>query len=143
MINVTTLKVQDLGQLIEAPHNEKLKSRTPKNYSRFMNSTLKWTVWKDEKILACCGMTEYWKGRAESWILLDQDIGSAFFGAAKAIKEIMKHCGIKRIEASVHKGFSKGERFVKLLGFKKEADCLKSYFPGGIDAVLYAKVANG
>jgi RimJ/RimL family protein N-acetyltransferase len=62
-----------------------------------------------------------------------------FVEIRKIVYRFFEIAPFRRIEAVVVKDFEPGCRFAESLGFQMEAPCLKGYFPGGIDAVLYAR----
>jgi RimJ/RimL family protein N-acetyltransferase len=94
----------------------------------------------DGKVIGCAGVIRYWEGRGEAWAIFDPAIGRRLYleirNIASRLFEVLPY---RRIEAVVLADFAPGHRFVESLGFKKEAVCLKGYFPGGQDAVLYAR----
>jgi hypothetical protein len=101
-----------------------------------------YSAMKDGKVVACGGLSEYWPGRAEAWALISSDVKSDFFAVTKLTQRVLDGCKIRRIEAAVDVNFKKGHRWIKLLGFKKEADCLEAYLPDGKDCALYARVRH-
>lgn len=94
----------------------------------------------DGKIIGCAGIVKYWEGRGEAWAAFDPNVSRRLFCEVRAIVyRMFEIAPFRRIEAVIVKGFEPGCRFAESLGFKVEAPLLKGYFPGGVDAVLYAR----
>lgn len=94
----------------------------------------------DGKIIGCAGVVKYWEGRGEAWAAFDPALSArVFVEIRKIVYRFFEIAPFRRIEAVVVKDFEPGCRFAESLGFQMEAPCLKGYFPGGIDAVLYAR----
>lgn len=92
------------------------------------------------KVIGCAGVVKYWDGRGEAWAAFDQTLGRRVFCEIRVLAyHFFEKAPFRRIEAVVVKDFAPGQRFAESLGFKVEAPLLKGYFPGGIDAVLYAR----
>lgn len=94
----------------------------------------------DGKVIGCAGVVKYWAGRGEAWAAFDPTLSRRLFCEIRAMAyRFFEVAPFHRIEAVVVKDFEPGCRFAESLGFKIEAPLLKGYFPGGIDAVLYAR----
>src|SRR6266850_6360934 len=74
-------------------------------------------VWHD-RIVACGGVIPYWEGRGEAWASIDREVKEAFIGIHRAALKMLEECTVRRIEASVDRGFKEGHRWVGLLGFE-------------------------
>jgi hypothetical protein len=104
------------------------------------NAKYSFTGIHDNKVLFCAGVTEYWPGRGEAWAFLDSNSRQHFMAIHNATKRFLEVCPIRRVEAAVDIDFKEGHRWVKLLGFKLEAERLKAYRLDGGDSSLYARV---
>jgi len=103
---------------------------------------ISWAIYDDERPVMCGGITQYWQGRGEAWAVFDPDCRKQFLGIHKITKRLLLESGVKRIEASVKIGFDHGHRWIKALGFKLDAELLKSYLPDGSDVSLYSMVGG-
>lgn len=95
----------------------------------------------DGRIVACCGLVEYWKGRGEVWAVIDRESGRYFVALFKAMKYIFANLKCKRIEVVVRLDYPQAHRLVQMLGFKIEAPIMENYSPAGYDCALYARVS--
>ena len=93
-----------------------------------------------DRILFCAGVVEYWPERGEAWAIFGQNQRKDFLKIHNAVKRFLNICPLKRIEATVDFDFEAGHRWVELLGFKLEAERMRSYRMDGGDASLYARV---
>ena len=91
-------------------------------------------------VMLSAGVHEYWEGRGEAWAMFNEHCKPHFVTLHSIIKRYFHITPIRRIEAAVELDFEPGHRWVKALGFQKEADILKSYTPMGKDCSLYARV---
>lgn len=94
------------------------------------------------EIMMCTGVRELWAGRGVAWVLFNQECTEQFILLFRGVKRFLELCPINRIESVVLRDFKAGHRWVKLLGFKLEAECMKSFNPAGQDCSLYARVRN-
>lgn len=92
------------------------------------------------KVLGVGGIVEKWKGRAEAWAILDQNSREYFLCIHNAVKRFLNGFNVRRIEAEVDCNFEAGHRWMRLLGFKKEADRMRFFDPAGNDCSLYSLV---
>lgn len=94
----------------------------------------------DGTVVGAAGCMEVWKGRAVTWALLSTEAGKDFVQATRMVRRYLDVQPYRRIEATVDTSFDQAHRWVSLLGFRKESDCMKSYDPDGRDHALYARV---
>ncbi len=95
---------------------------------------------KDGKVVACCGLIVQWENRAEAWAMLSKTCRHDIVSLHRWVDQMMEAAPIRRIEAPVVANYRPGIRWVEMLGFKKESDRLRAYFPNGADAIMYARV---
>lgn len=98
------------------------------------------TVLVDGRVVACAGLIPIWKGRAELWSLIANDIGPLNMRALhfKALRwldsldwrRLESHCDAQHLQA---------HRWLYLLGFKYEGPLAK-YTPDGRDCLRFARV---
>lgn len=94
----------------------------------------------DDQVLVCGGVTEYWPNRGEAWAFVSPAAKKHFLSVHKIVKDFLKICPIRRIEASVEIGFKSGHKWVQALGFELDAPLLKAFLPDGKDVSLYSRV---
>lgn len=95
---------------------------------------------KNGKVVFCGGVSEYWPGRGEAWIMLNKN--RDMIAITKMAKKFVEACPIRRIEVSVDVNFPQGHAWAKLLGFKLEAEFMEAYLPDGRDCSLYSRVRS-
>lgn len=95
------------------------------------------------RVVMCGGIVEAWRGRGVAWSIIDQRCHFDFVPIHRAVKNFLAICPLRRIEAEVSIGFRNGHRWMRMLGFKKEAERMRAYLPTGEDATLYALVKEG
>lgn len=96
-----------------------------------------YTFLKDGEPIATIGLSKYWEGRYEAWGLLLPNHPEAFIFIHNTVRNFLHNVKVRRIEAVVENLFTRGHRWVKLLGFELECDKLKAYGPTGTDYKLY------
>lgn len=97
-----------------------------------------WTAIADGLPMCCGGLIPIWEGRAYAWALLDRDAGPHLMSLTRAIRSLLDQSGWRRIEMTVDASFAEGERWARLLGFRRE--CLAAKFlPDGRDAWVYVR----
>lgn len=88
--------------------------------------------------VAVGGILEYWKGRAEVWAMIQTTTPGEFLVVHKAAKKMCdKYWG--RLECTVNYDFVEGQRWARMLGFKKETECMRDYFSYGSHATMWVK----
>jgi hypothetical protein len=96
---------------------------------------------EDGEVVACAGFVAYWKDRGEVWAIVSLKARRHFVALHRAAKIFLSTAPFRRLEAAVEFDSKNAHRWVKALGFKKEADKLRAYLPGGKDCALYARIA--
>lgn len=102
-----------------------------------------YTFLRDGKPVAVMGLLELWKNRALAWSFVGKDAGPCFPLMTKIGLKALEMAPFRRIEADTPCEFEEGHRWLKLLGFKLEAECMEAYLPHGGNSSLYAKVKHG
>lgn len=93
-----------------------------------------------DRVIFCGGFHEYWPGRVESWCVIANDARAEFLALFKMVKKKIESVPFRRIESVIKLDFKEGHRWMRLLGFKKEAEVMRGYGPMGEDFALYARV---
>jgi hypothetical protein len=99
-----------------------------------------YTVLSDGQPIACGGVVEHWPGRWEAWAVLDGVGRKDFLAVHYAAKRILNGLTVCRIEAIVRVGYTAGIRWVRMLGFQREAARMKHYGVDGEDYSMYARI---
>ena len=99
------------------------------------------TLLKDNKPIAISGLCINEEHRATAWSVISKNIdGTDLLMWSKELKSYIEELGLQRREMAVAEGFDAGERWAKILGFELEG-LMKSYFPNGDNAHLYARIS--
>lgn len=140
-MRVEKLKAAQLQSLLD----RKAKSYvgpvlTEEQIDSLENSKHSYSAFLGEKLLMCGGVSEYWNGRGEAWVVLDPEHKCHFASVLRCAKRFLEFCPVSRIEAAVDVDFKQGHRFVKVLGFSKDVERLECFLPDGKDVSLYSIV---
>ena len=99
------------------------------------------TVMENGKPVTCAGPVIYWANRALMWSFIGTGITKQNFLEMHYIaKEYLDGLPIRRLEAAINLSFTAAHRWIKALGFKMEAPCMKAFQIDGSDCALYARV---
>lgn len=100
-----------------------------------------WAVRYNNKLVALGGHTPMWSGRTVLWGYLGGDCRAALPAMTRRVVAELKELQVEfsRVEAYAERNHAQGNRWLALLGFKKEGVMRK--FVNGQDYVLWAKVA--
>lgn len=138
MIDVISFRVDHFYQLNNLRFRDQI---TPEVLKRLAKNPYSRTfVTRHGEVVMCAGLIPHWKGRAECWAIPNTGFTSEFLGVHRWAKTLLDAVPFTRIEASVEQGFEPGHRWARLLGFKRESDVMRHYFPDGANAYLYARV---
>jgi hypothetical protein len=145
MIEIRPFKAEDVTYLNRqtGPNFEGSNYIQKEHYFAAEKLPHSYTILIKGRIVACCGVIEYWKDRGEAWSIIDRYSKAEFVLLFRTVKKLLEDAPIRRIEATINKNFPAGHRWIKLLGFELEAETLKSYGLTGDDYSLYAKVKHG
>ena len=84
---------------------------------------LSFTLWADNNIVLCGGITPMWDGVAEGWVIASKRIYDHKIKSVSAIKKrldlLCTNNKIWRLQTSVKEDFKIGVRFAEWLGLKK------------------------
>lgn len=109
-------------------------------YAKWLEGEYAFTALVDGKPIAVAGVTELWANRALMWSFLGKDAGPHLLAIHKATLRAIKALPYRRLEADTPCDFVEGHRWLKMLGFKLEAERMEAYLPNGGDSSLYARV---
>lgn len=143
MIVETAFKREHYEALVDSPVTAYMrKFVTPELLTALENNPHSRTILADGKPIAIGGLIIHHPGRAETWAIVDQKCRQHFLALHKLVKRVLGRARLRRIEAIVHNDYPQGHRWVKLLGFKCEAENMRAYSVEGKDASLYAMVTE-
>lgn len=61
--------------------------------------------------------------------------------SAQVLDDIAEQNNFVRVQATTHRQFERGRRFLEWLGFEREG-VLRNYGPDGSDHIIYARIKN-
>lgn len=91
----------------------------------------------DRGLVACGGVQPLWPGVGNAWMYVAPE--ARVKSLVEMVISYLSQADFHRIQCIVQKDFSKGRRFVRWLGFHREA-VLRKYTSDKKDVVLYAMV---
>ena len=123
------------------------KNRPPIMISQFVNDVvvknLAFTGILNGKIVASGGIYPMWDGVGEAWFIGSNSILNHPILITKTIKKYLKDLmdlnNFHRVQAFVREDWNEAQRWIKVLGMKKEGTAHK-FCAHGINYNLYAKV---
>lgn len=88
--------------------------------------------------IGCAGVVPVGGGVALVWAYLSADAGHHLLPITRKVRRVLTAFPADRFEATVRHGFHEGDRWLRMLGFRKDADrAERDYFPAGAAAALY------
>ncbi len=140
-MNVVPFKAEHLLSMQLQRSQNGLKPFITEEYAHMLEGQFAFTaVSDDDEVVAVGGVTELWENRALAWTFIDSRAGKHFVALHKIVKDLLDIVPYRRIEAETSCGFTPGHRWLRMLGFQLEAECMKAFQPDGGDSALYAKV---
>ncbi len=94
----------------------------------------------DKKPIVIGGIRQFWFNRGEAWLIFGKPKRKDFIKIHHIVQKFLSLSPIKRIEMVVDYDYFEGHRWAHTLGFKKEAEKMKSYYSDGRDGSLYSMV---
>lgn len=102
-----------------------------------------WTGWIGADVVGCAGIVPIWQGRSFVWALLGKGCAPHMLAITRLVREQLDAHENRRIEATVLHGFEAGERWARMLGFKRETpDGMQFYDPMGRTLSLYSRIKS-
>lgn len=112
----------------------------PENYTHLSG----FTIIVDNRIVFIGGISQIHQRRYIAWSLLSYDCGKYLTAIIRKIKQYINNNYVGfRVECTCDYNFSQAHRMAKLIGFKCEAELMKSYEIDGRDSKLYAMIVGG
>jgi len=142
MIKVEVFKLEDLSSFEPKDEFEDLERDMKRNMVDF-NKTILSLHWK-EKVLAIVGVTKFREGVGEVWLLPSVHVDECKLGFFKMVKSLIYHfvfptLKFHRLEIAILKGWDKGMKWAKALGFAESHVC-EAYDRHYRDHVIFYKV---
>jgi hypothetical protein len=94
------------------------------------------------EVLMVGGVIEHWRCRAEVWAIFAENSYRYIPHMTKVIRSFIHSLPHKRIEATAVKKFKAAHRFLKNLGFDKEVETLRGWYPTGEDVSMYVIIRD-
>ena len=139
-MNVLTFKAEHLADMALQEAQAYLSTWVKPEMAEALEEHPSYSGEVDGRIVVCSGIVPIWMGRAMAWAYLAPDAGQHFLAIHREVKRFLDNCYLQRIEATVDIDFEQGHRWMKLLGFKLEAPCMRAYRPDGGNCSLYARI---
>lgn len=94
------------------------------------------------RVLFCGGVTRHHALRGEAWGVFSPAAARHAKDIVRACRDLLDLalCTLNRVEAAVQCGHRKARRLCEVLGFEREAECMRKWHIDGRDYALYAKV---
>lgn len=112
-------------------------------YARMLEREYAFTALEGDEVLAVGGVTKLWENRAIVWSFIDWRAAKHMVPIHRAVKKILDLAPYKRLEADTPCEFKQGHRWLRMLGFRMEAERMEAYRVDGGDSALYARVKHG
>jgi len=95
------------------------------------------------RIIGCAGLVAAWPNRAIAWTVMARSTPTLFLRAHRAIRRFLDDQAVRRIETYVVSDFDAGHRWVRALGFVREAGPLRQFDPLGNSYDIYVRFNHG
>lgn len=141
-MQIVTMEIRHLYDLAKAPKTQlRMDYLEAGLYEHMLRARHRYAL-VNEKGIACAvgGISKIWEKRFIAWMLFATEKPAHFLMVHKAVARFLDSQTDGRIEALVDADFPQGHRWIKMLGFKKESERMRKFYPDGTDAYLYAKV---
>jgi hypothetical protein len=110
------------------------------DYAKALEDQHAFTAVEDNRVVAVGGVIKLWDNRGLAWTFIDCRAGDCFWKLHKIVKKALDAAPYRRIEAETPCEFGPGHRWLKMLGFKLEAERMRAFRVDGGDSSLYARV---
>ena len=92
-----------------------------------------------DDVVCIFGAIKQWEGRWQIWSVMGENSGRWMFQLTKMAWKFIDLLEGHRVEATVEADFKAGHRWMRMLGFAREAVLLQ-YLPDGGDVVQYVQL---
>lgn len=142
MIYPVTYQAAHFHQLALQPSQVWLRAYASDANLQSLENEHAFTLMRDGKPRLCCGAVMLWKNRAYVWSMIGSVVAWEFREVHSWAKRFLAGLPYRRLEAAVDVNFEAGHRWMRSLGFEREADCMKAYQVDGRNCALYARVRS-
>lgn len=140
MMTVVPYKAEHLLEMVLQPGQEYALPFVTPEHAKALEGEYAFTALVDGRPIAVGGVKELWKNRALCWTFIDRNAGKHFAELHRTVKRLIDLVPYRRLEAETPCDFKQGHRWLKMLGFKLEAERMRAFQIDGSDSSLYAKV---
>lgn len=138
---IEPFRIEHLDLLVEQPATAYLRPYVAREQLKDLEAEQSFSGFWDGRMVVASGVRECWQDRGEAWAFLAGDMGrAALLAVHRAVKRYLDVCPFRRVEAVVDCDYRNAHQWVKMLGFRLEAERLRAYRPDGGDCALYALV---
>lgn len=113
------------------------------DYAVMLEGEFAFTALVDDEPIAVAGITRLWDNRGLAWSFLGESAKDHMVALHKVVEDFLDVAPFRRIEADTPCDFKAGHRWLKMLGFKQEAERMVAFRVDGGDSSLYARVKHG
>jgi len=139
-MNVRPFRVEDLSVIrLQQGQLGSLSLVTPDYARSLIAAGPSITVERRGVILGCAGIGIHHGGSGTLWAFISSSAGPHMVRLTRIAVRFIASVPLRRVEATVEKGFEPGCRWLDLLGFHFEGE-MRSYGPGGEDHLRYARI---
>lgn len=139
-MNIVPYKAEHLMELQLQEGQEYSSVYVTPEYAKALEDQFAFTAMAGDKPVAVGGVCKLWDNRGLAWTFIDQRAGEYFVEIHKAVKRMLDIVPYRRIEAETPCEFKQGHRWLRMLGFKLEAERMVAFRIDGGDSALYARV---
>ena len=104
-----------------------------------------YSIIQDGHLILSAGVYRVWDGVGEAWLLPSHRLLKKPAAAVRTVRrfldDIAEQNNFVRVQATTHRQFERGRRFLEWLGFEREG-VLRNYGPDGSDHIIYARIKN-
>ena len=98
-----------------------------------------YTAFRGCEVLACAGVVELWRGRAQVWSLLSDSMPKYRKTIHKAVKGFLDGYRVRRLECVIDPRSETAKRWAQHLGFIYEGT-MHAYTPDGENQLMYVRI---
>lgn len=139
-MNVRPFRIEDLSRIRLQRGQLSMVSIVTPDYARALIAAgPSISVERRGEILGCAGIGIHNGGSGILWSVISEVAGPHFIRLDRIARRFISSIHLRRLEATVEKGFEPGCRWLDLMGFHFEG-VMRCYGPGGEDHLRYARI---
>ncbi len=143
MFKVVPFKAAHLEAIKDQKINAGLSEFCAKGEAIPLENTNSISILRDDEVMACGGITDYWHGRGICWTSFSEHSKRCFVTVFRLIDRWLKEqlkTKYHRIELSIDYDSQNGRRRAEMLGFRLECELARKFLPNEKDCSLYSLV---